>query len=140
MAYPSEAKFGHALDEALRTKGYDVHNIQTPTTERGCPDRFVQKGGLSAWIELKNIHTSVKHYQLPIPYRPGQQAWLFRNHKHGGRSFTAIAGEDGILFFKNEGILQDKVYIRGKWPELFVSHIYSKTIDEWLMSFAYREE
>lgn len=137
MSYRNEAAFGHKLDEALESKGYGVHNIQTPTTQRGCPDRYIQKDRLSAWIELKNIRTSIREASVSIPYKEGQQAWLYKHFKHGGRSFTAIAGSDGILFIKNEKVLPGKIYHQGEFRQLIVSHLYSATIDEWLQQFAF---
>jgi len=137
MSYKSEAAFGHALDSAMSTVGYDVHNIQTPSTERGCPDRFLQKGSLSAWIELKNVHYSIRTPEVLIPYRPGQQKWLYLLWKHGGRGFTAVAGEDGILIFQSKEVLVDKLYRQGSRPQLIVSHLYKDTIDKWLQTFAY---
>lgn len=136
MLYKSEAAFGHAVDEALRSKGYDVHNIQTPTTERGCPDRYIQKDRLSAWIELKKVNGHVNE-TLIVPYREGQQAWLYRHHKHGGRGFTMIAGVDGILIFLNKEVLEGKMYRQGCRPQLIISHLYSTTLDKWLQTFAY---
>lgn len=135
MSYRNEAAFGHALDIAMEERNYDIHNIQTPTTERGCPDRYLQKGKLSCWIELKNVRYSVRTPEVIIPYRPGQQKWLYKHHKHGGKGFTAIAGEDGILVFRNMGILKDKIYKQGLWPQLIMSHLYSKTLDDWLQGF-----
>ena len=137
MSYRNEAAFGHKLDEALRGKGYGVHNIQSPTTERGIPHRFVQKDRLSAWIELKNIRTSIREAIVSIPYKEGQQKWLYQHFQNGGRSFTAIAGSDGILVIKNEKILPGKLYHQGEFRKLVMSHLYSATLDEWLQTFAY---
>lgn len=137
MSYKNEAKFGKALDPMLMAAGYDVHNIQTPTTESGCPDRYIQKGSLSAWIELKNIKTSVKAPTILIPYRPGQQGWLHIHYKHGGKGFTAIAGSDGILFIFNNKVYLEKEYTQGASPQLYVSRLYKDTIDSWLQTFKY---
>ena len=135
LPFKNEAAFGHAFDDALEAEGWDVHNIQTPTTERGCPDRFIQNR-IGLWIELKNIKVSIKTPMVYIPYRPGQQSWLYKHYKHGGLGFTMTAGEDGFLLFKNLGILSGKIYQHGKWPELIMSHLYSKTLSDWLLQWA----
>lgn len=132
MPYKSEAAFGHDLDDVLKAEGWDVHNIQTPTTERGCPDRFMQNH-IGVWIELKNMHTSIKG-SVKVDYRPGQQAWLYKHYKHGGLGFTMIAGSDGFLIYQQRGILRDRVYTQGKWPQLYMSHLYGKTLSKWLLS------
>jgi len=134
MPYKNESSFGKEFDLGMIKEGWDIHNIQTPTTERGCPDRFAQNR-IGIWVELKNIFKSVNTPEVYIPYRPGQQSWLYKHWQHGGLSFTAIAGDDGILIIKNQGILRDKIYQQGKWPQLNVSHLYSRTISDWFLVF-----
>ena len=135
MSHKSEAEFGRALDKGLTLLGYDIHNIQTPTTERGCPDRYLQRGTFSGWIELKNEHCDIKVCEQVVKYREGQQAWLHRHYKAGGIGITGIAGKDGYLFFLHQRVLVHKIYKWESEPQLFISHLYFETLDSWLQQF-----
>lgn len=135
MSYRSENVFGKDWDQGMTIKGWEVHNIQTPTTERGCPDRYMQKDHSSIWVELKNVHEPVNTPTVDVPYREGQQSWLYTHYSHGGLGFTAIAGSNGILVFRNTSVYRGKIYRFGESPQLYVTRFYSETISEWLSTF-----
>jgi hypothetical protein len=135
MSYNSESAFGKEWDKGMEKQGWIVHNIQTPTTERGCPDRFMQRAHSSIWVELKNVREPVNTPVIEIPYRDGQQSWLYEHYRHGGLGFTAVAGSNGILVFRNTSVYRNKVYRWGESPQIYVTRLYSETISEWLATF-----
>lgn len=98
LTYRNEAAFSKSLVSAMRNKGYFVQRIESGTTARGIPDLFVIAGTTPMWIELKRVHDTCSGKQhVVIPWRPGQQAWLFEVAKRGVTTMTLACFDDGIL-------------------------------------------
>lgn len=98
LTYRNEAAFSKALVTAMRNKGIFVQRIESGETGKGIPDLFVITKGTPMWIELKRIHgtCSNKPY-VEIPWRPGQQAWLYDVRARGVATMTLACFDDGIL-------------------------------------------
>ena len=98
LTYRNEAAFSKALVTAMRNKGIFVQRIESGETGKGIPDLFVITKGTPMWIELKRIHDtcSNKRY-VEIPWRPGQQAWLYDVRARGVSTMTLACFDDGIL-------------------------------------------
>lgn len=98
LTYRNEAAFSKSLVSAMRNKGYFVQRIESGTTARGIPDLFVIAGKTPMWIELKRVHDTCSGKQhVTIPWRPGQQAWLFEVAKRGMTVMTLACFNDGII-------------------------------------------
>ena len=98
LSYRNEAAFSKALVAAMRRKGIFVQRIESGETGKGIPDLFVITKGVPMWIELKRIHdTCSGKYAVSIPWRQGQQAWLFDVHIRGVATATLACFDDGIL-------------------------------------------
>lgn len=98
LTYRNEAAFSKALVTAMRNKGMFVQRIESGETGKGIPDLFVITKGVPMWIELKRIHdTCSDKFAVSIPWRQGQQAWLFDVHIRGVATATLACFDDGIL-------------------------------------------
>lgn len=98
LTYRNEAAFSKALVTAMRAKGIFVQRIESGETGKGIPDLFIITKGTPMWIELKRIHTTCSGKPfLEIPWRPGQQAWLFDVRSRGVATMTLACFNDGIL-------------------------------------------
>lgn len=98
LSYRNEAAFSKALVTAMRNKGIFVQRIESGETGKGIPDLFVITQKVPMWIELKRVHgtCSNKPY-VEIPWRPGQQAWLYDVRSRGVTTMTLACFDDGIL-------------------------------------------
>lgn len=98
LSYRNEAAFSKALVTAMRNKGIFVQRIESGETGKGIPDLFVITKGIPMWIELKRVHgaCSNKRY-VEVPWRPGQQAWLYDVRSRGVATMTLACFDDGIL-------------------------------------------
>lgn len=76
--YANEAAFSKHLCQCLVDKGYFVQRIETRLTGRGVPDLYVGTPSGCYWIELKRIHSKVS-YPVAVPWRPGQQRWMYKH-------------------------------------------------------------
>lgn len=96
----NEAAFSTALVKVLKEKKWFVQRIESGITGRGIPDLYtVSPSGTAIWIELKRIHLRVysrKPAFINVTWRPGQQNWLNRVHRHGQKAMTVIAFDDCI--------------------------------------------
>ena len=98
LSYRNEAAFSKALCAAMRAKGIFVQRIESGETGKGIPDLFVITKGTPMWIELKRVHGTCSNKQyVEIPWRPGQQAWLYDVAKRGVLCCTLACFDDGIL-------------------------------------------
>ena len=98
LTYRNEAAFSKALVTAMRNKGIFVQRIESGETGKGIPDLFVITKGTPMWIELKRIHDTCSHKRhVEIPWRPGQQAWLYDVRARGVPTMTLACFNDGIL-------------------------------------------
>lgn len=98
LTYRNEAAFSKALVTAMRNKGIFVQRIESGETGKGIPDLFVITKGTPMWIELKRVHdTCSDKKSVVIPWRPGQQAWLFDVRSRGMATMTLACFNDGIL-------------------------------------------
>lgn len=98
LTYRNEAAFSKALVTAMRNKGIFVQRIESGETGKGIPDLYVITKGVSMWIELKRIHGTCSNKQyVEIPWRPGQQAWLYDARARGVVTMTIACFDDGIL-------------------------------------------
>jgi hypothetical protein len=66
-----------------------VQRIETGAIGRGVPDVFVagRKGDL--WVELKSVRTN-PYEGMIIPWRAGQQAWMYSYYRATGRHCYTI--------------------------------------------------
>ena len=98
LSYRNEAAFSKALVTAMRAKGIFVQRIESGETGKGIPDLFIITKGVPMWIELKRIHdTCSDKFGVNIPWRQGQQAWLFDVRSRGVATATLACFNDGIL-------------------------------------------
>ena len=98
LSYRNEAAFSKALCTAMRAKGIFVQRIESGETGKGIPDLFVITKGVPMWIELKRIHTTCSNKRvITIPWRPGQQAWLYDVRARNVATATIACFDDGIL-------------------------------------------
>lgn len=98
LSYRNEAAFSRALCTAMRNRGIFVQRIESGETGKGIPDLFVITKGTPMWIELKRIHGTCSNKQyVEIPWRPGQQAWLYDVRSRGVATMTLACFDDGIL-------------------------------------------
>lgn len=98
LSYRNEAAFSKALVTAMRAKGIFVQRIESGETGKGIPDLFIITKGVPMWIELKRIHdTCSDKFAVNIPWRQGQQAWLFDVRSRGVATATLACFNDGIL-------------------------------------------
>lgn len=82
----------------MRAKGIFVQRIESGETGKGIPDLFVITKGTPMWIELKRVHDICSHKRyVEIPWRPGQQAWLYDVRARGVATMTLACFNDGIL-------------------------------------------
>lgn len=91
MIYKSERIFRLALKKYLEAHGWQTQIIEVGTVNVGVPDIYVCKESHEHWIELKNSNATFKDL-WHIDFRPGQQAWLRRNYKHGAKPMVIEAG------------------------------------------------
>jgi hypothetical protein len=90
--YRNEAAFGKHLCECLVQKGYFVQRIETGGTGRGVPDVYIGAPKEQYWVEFKRIHAIFSPKTWEIPWRPGQQAWMYKHYKLTGvPCFTFVA-------------------------------------------------
>lgn len=105
LTYRNEAAFSKALVTAMRNKGIFVQRIESGETGKGIPDLFVITKGTPMWIELKRVHdTCSDKKSVEIPWRPGQQAWLFDVAKRGVHTMTLACFNDGIIRICHQAI------------------------------------
>lgn len=98
LTYRNEAAFSKALVTAMRAKGIFVQRIESGETGKGIPDLFIITKGTPMWIELKRIHgTCSNKMDVEIPWRPGQQAWLYDVRARGVATMTLACFDNGIL-------------------------------------------
>lgn len=98
LSYRNEAAFSKALVTAMRNKGIFVQRIESGETGKGIPDLFIITKKTPMWIELKRVHDICSHKQcVEIPWRPGQQAWLYDVRARGVSTMTLACFDDGIL-------------------------------------------
>lgn len=98
LTYRNEAAFSKALVTAMRNKGIFVQRIESGETGKGIPDLFIITKWTPMWIELKRVHDTCSDKQVvTIPWRPGQQAWLFDVRARGVATMTLACFNDGIL-------------------------------------------
>lgn len=97
--YRNEAAFSKAFCKLLKDHGWFVQRIETGTTGKGVPDIYaVAPTGIACWFELKRIHQRASRQpKLPIPWRPGQQAWLSTVTKYGQFAYTVACFDDCIM-------------------------------------------
>ena len=82
----------------MRAKGIFVQRIESGETGKGIPDLFIITKGTPMWIELKRVHDICSHKRyVEIPWRPGQQAWLYDVRARGVATMTLACFNDGIL-------------------------------------------
>lgn len=102
--YRNEAAFSRAVCAHLKKKGYFVQRIETGSTGRGVPDIYcISPDGTALWLELKRVHTNAKgKLKVQIPWRPGQQAWLYAVSKiYKQKCYTLAAFNDCILLISH---------------------------------------
>ena len=111
LSYRNEAAFSKALVTAMRAKGIFVQRIESGETGKGIPDLFIITKGVPIWIELKRIHdTCSDKFTVNIPWRQGQQAWLFDVRSRGVATATLACFNDGILKIPHHTVwLHDRV-------------------------------
>ena len=111
LSYRNEAAFSKALVTAMRAKGIFVQRIESGETGKGIPDLFIITKGVPMWIELKRIHdTCSDKFAVNIPWRQGQQAWLFDVRSRGVATATLACFNDGILKIPHHTVwLHDRV-------------------------------
>lgn len=111
LSYRNEAAFSKALVTAMRAKGIFVQRIESGETGKGIPDLFIITKGVPIWIELKRIHdTCSDKFAVSIPWRQGQQAWLFDVRSRGVATATLACFDDGILKIPHHTVwLHDRV-------------------------------
>lgn len=100
LSYRNEAAFSKALVTAMRAKGIFVQRIESGETGKGIPDLFVITKKVPMWIELKRVHADIPMTPMGtvvIPWRPGQQAWLFDVRARGVSTMTLACFDNGIL-------------------------------------------
>jgi hypothetical protein len=122
--YTNEAAFSKAVCAHLRKQGWFIQRIETGSTGRGVPDIYaIAPEGTAMWLELKRVHKTAKgrHY-LDIPWRPGQQAWLYTVSKvYKQNAYTLCACDDCILkishfkIYKNDCVILNEC---GKIPSI----------------------
>lgn len=91
VLYKHERAFRLVLKKFLEAHGWQTQIIEVGTINVGVPDIYICKEGHEHWIELKNSNATFKEHWY-IDFRPGQQAWLRRNYKHGARPMVIEAG------------------------------------------------
>lgn len=93
--YVNEASFSRALVNLLRKKGWFVQRIESGTTGKGIPDIYaISPHNRAVWLELKRIpyDLRISHGEIiTVPWRPGQQAWLYEATKRGQNCLTVVA-------------------------------------------------
>lgn len=95
--YRNEASFSNALCKAMRAKGWFVQRIESGTTGKGIPDIYtISPQHAAMWIELKRVHHNCGAEEI-IPWRPGQQSWLFEVSRRGQSAQTVVAFNDCML-------------------------------------------
>ena len=102
--YRSEGAFCQALLRSWKNRnlGYKITRIESPTTEKGIPDLFVETRDYSYWIELKREWTNFWSSSplLDIGWREGQQTWMLEKYIASGRQrpcYTFAAFNDIII-------------------------------------------
>jgi hypothetical protein len=104
-----EAAFSRALVKFWRERGYFVQRVETGGVGRGVPDIFVATKRSDLWVELKSTITSPSDGMV-IPWRPGQQAWMYDYFRHTGRCCLTIAQCAGAYLV----VPMNKLYPRNK--------------------------
>lgn len=108
LSYRSEAAFSKALVAAMRRKGYFVQRIESGETGKGIPDIYVIAGKTAIWLELKRVKHKCSRYEV-IPWRPGQQAWLYDVTKRGQKAYTVCCFDDCIAYISHENVFKQNV-------------------------------
>lgn len=120
--------FSNVFCKMMREHGWFIQRIETGTTGKGVPDVYaVAPNGKAFWFELKRVHTIANTFDaIGIPWRPGQQAWLYNivnNYKQ--KAFTVACCNNLIML-----IGHDKLYehnrVRIDDPSV---RVYFKMID-----------
>jgi nitrous oxidase accessory protein NosD len=106
-----ETKFWQEIEPHI--KGFK-QRIETPIA-KGVPDVYVCYKGMSYWIETK-----VWEPNVGVLLRKEQYAWANMLQMSGGKAFTIVKSDSGILLFTTAG---SKVESYGK------QGIYVKVID-----------
>jgi len=106
--YKNEMDFRKTLCKELRSLGWFIQSVEVGAINRGVPDLFMIKKGVSHWVELKNSKTSFNPY-WHIDFREGQQAWLRRHYTHGGHSVVIEAGKEQMAIHFFSEIIKDNV-------------------------------
>ena len=111
--YRNEAAFSNAFCKHLRRHNWFVQRIESGLTGRGIPDIYaISPTGEAFWFELKRVHSKVRGKdRSPIPWRPGQQAWLNTVHKYGQNVATLAAFDDCILYITHTKIWANDVVL-----------------------------
>lgn len=122
LSYRNEAAFSKALVTAMRNKGIFVQRIESGETGKGIPDLFVITQKVPMWIELKRVHDICSHKRyVEIPWRPGQQAWLYDVRARGVSTMTLACFDDGILMIDHHTIWNKNlvpVQVCGFYPSI----------------------
>lgn len=101
-----ESEFAKWLMGIFKREHRDCVRIESGKTVVGIPDLFVQGGGTDVFIELKVCNdSSIYDYSIKIPWRPGQQAWLYTYyimHNMCKAALTVVKCNDGIIIIKHK--------------------------------------
>jgi len=109
--YPSESRFRNAFYQRFRVNDFMCQPIESPGTGDGIPDAYISSRvhNFKAWIEFKNFRVGILT-KVPVPYRPGQFAWLTAWTLMGSTCILALATEYGEAYFG--GLMIKKEYER----------------------------
>lgn len=112
MLYKYEGAFRLALKKFLESHGWQVQIIEVGAINAGVPDIYICKNGREHWIELKASRATFVDF-WHIDFRPGQQAWLRRNFKHGGRPMVIESGDRQFAIHKFTNVISDNTLYTG---------------------------
>ena len=106
-------EFRKELCKELRRLGWFIQSVEVGAINRGVPDLFMIKKGISHWVELKNSRTATFKDQWHIDFREGQQAWLRKHYTHGGHSVVIEAGKEQMAIHFFSEVIKDNVLTEG---------------------------
>lgn len=111
--YKNEMEFRKTLCTELRKLGWFIQSVEVGSINRGVPDLFMIKKGISHWVELKNNNKAEYKKEWHIDFREGQQAWLRKHYTHGGHSVVIEAGKDQMVIHFFSAIIVDNILTFG---------------------------
>ena len=131
--YKSENELRKAIEQVFADCGWFTQKIESSGMNTGIPDLFINKNGLSVWLELKleKCKGPKQGASIKVDWRPGQQAWhkLYFLSNPIVPVLTVIQYLDCIIIVKGTKIYEGRTVAAGEYDRLLAPLYLPSYID-----------